>query len=314
MSDKNTAITETGLGRMLDQFKGSLKLRELAAAFLDQVQAFEDAAHPILAERGIDNATGDRLDGLGAIFGVPRGGRDDDTYRKALKAELLVLQSKGTPEEILTIAQALIEMPVADYDFLEYFPKTIYLRPVDFEYQYPGLVDISPVAVGTALRRAVAAATEVLFVYSLVDDAATFRFATEGAVSEFASAGFASVPPASIGTWLYDNTSTTSAGLLSGGYRFNALSYADATELYVHDNDSTIVDKSADLAALLNDTLILETGNPAWIAMTVTSVTNNGSFYTLGVGVADTLGTMSLNQLTEFHAYINNGGRLAGVA
>ena len=39
--------------------------------------------------------TGDRLDGLGVIVDVLRGGRGDDAYRLRIRAELAILKSKG---------------------------------------------------------------------------------------------------------------------------------------------------------------------------------------------------------------------------
>lgn len=178
MSDKNTSIREIGLARLLQQFEGSVNLNELIGTYLDQVQAIEDAAWPLLGERSLDNATGDRLDGLGAIFNVRRGGRDDDAYRLRLKAEILVLASNGTAEEILEIAQAVIQMAVPNYTLLEYFPKTVYIRPVNH------VMTIDPITVGKALRRSVSAATRMLFVASFFPDAESFTLSSQASASE----------------------------------------------------------------------------------------------------------------------------------
>ena len=134
MSDQNTTYVAQGLDRLLDQFDGSVNLRLLATSYLNQVQELEDAAYPLLAERSLANATGDRLDGFGAIVNVSRGGRDDTTYRLRLSAELAILTSQGSIEEILTIAQLLIQMDTADYEVIEYVPKTLYLSPEDYAF------------------------------------------------------------------------------------------------------------------------------------------------------------------------------------
>jgi hypothetical protein len=198
MSDKNEQITELGLSRLLDQFQGSPNLLALATSYLDQVQAFEDAAHPMLPERDIDQMTGDRLDGLGRITNQFRSGLSDDDYRQQLKAELAVLRSQGTAEEILTIAQLLIEMAVADYEMYELYPKALYLRPVDH-----GLTQDAAV-IGAKLRRAVSATTDMLFVYSEYPDNTTFTLSRLGATAETsANTGLADV-------------SQTSGGHLSG--------------------------------------------------------------------------------------------------
>lgn len=132
MSDQDTTITADGLAQMLEQFKGSGNLRLLASSYLDQAQAFEDAVWPLLNERSLANATGDRLDGIGEIFDTPRGGQNDADYRLTLQTEIGVLLSRGTEADLLTIAQLLIQMTTPDYEFTEYFPKSLYLRPVDF--------------------------------------------------------------------------------------------------------------------------------------------------------------------------------------
>ena len=108
MSDQDTTITADALEQMLDQFDGSVNLRLLAASFLDQVQQFEDDIWPLLAERSLALATGHRLDGLGQIADLNRSGRNDADYRLALTAEFAVLQSNGTAEELIAIAQLMV--------------------------------------------------------------------------------------------------------------------------------------------------------------------------------------------------------------
>ena len=178
MSDQNTTIVSEGLTRLLDQFKGSPNLLALATSYLEQVQTLEDAAWPLLAERGIDNMTGDRLDGLGEILGHSRGGRSDAGYRLALKGELAVLQSEGTAEEMIALAQLLIQMPTADYEVIEYWPKGFYIRPVDH------VLTQDPALIGTMLDRAISAATTMSFVDSFFLDAATFTLSSQGAAVE----------------------------------------------------------------------------------------------------------------------------------
>lgn len=159
MSDKDTTITADGLAQMLDQFKGSVNLRLLAASYLDQAQALEDAIWPLLGERSLSNATGDRLDGIGEIFGIPRGGQGDTGYRLTLQTEFAVLQSSGTEAELLTIAQLLVQMPTPNYEFVENFPKGVTIRPVNYAIS----VLVAP-RVGSTLRRSASAGTSLFFV------------------------------------------------------------------------------------------------------------------------------------------------------
>lgn len=177
MSDQNTTITADGLARLLDQFDGSINLRLLAASYLDQAQALEDAAFPILTERSIDNMTGDRLDGLGSIVDVARGGRNDADYRLALKGELAVLQSTGTIEDLIAIAILIVQVTGDDYDVVEYFPKTLYMRPI-------GVIGVDPLLATSMLKRAVSAATRLLFVYAEWDDSVVFTLSSQASTSE----------------------------------------------------------------------------------------------------------------------------------
>ena len=186
MSDQNTTIVSDGLARMLDQFHGSINLRLLAESYLQQAQDLEDAAWPILAERGLANMTGDRLDGLGGNINLDRSGRDDDDYRIAITAELMVLRSNGTADELIAILTVLFSPTSIDIEFLELFPKTVYFRLVDSPMIFfpTGTAD----RVADTLRRAVSAATELLYVFSMRVDNETFTLSSQGAVTESSSA------------------------------------------------------------------------------------------------------------------------------
>jgi hypothetical protein len=173
MSEQNTAIVATGLDRLLDQFEGSVNLRLLLESYLQRVQDLEDAAFPLYTERGLANATGDRLDRIGQLFDIARGGRDDTAYRLAINTELAILFSRGTEIELLNIVQLVVQMPTADYDFAEYFPKTIYLRPVSHS-----ISGLTAQPAKRALSRAASAGTKVLFVYALRVDSILFTLSS----------------------------------------------------------------------------------------------------------------------------------------
>jgi hypothetical protein len=179
MSTKVDTVTVDGLELLLEQFQGSEKLRALLSSYLGRIQDLEDAAWPILGERNIDNATGHRLDGLGQIFNLARGGRNDTNYRLALKAEMAIQRSTGVAEDLLAIAEWLIQMTPPDYELVEYFPKSVYLRPVDFF-----LAAQDPLFITSSLKRSVSAGTQMLFVYSLHLDAYTFTLSTQASASD----------------------------------------------------------------------------------------------------------------------------------
>jgi hypothetical protein len=181
LSAKVDTVTLDGLARLLEQFKDSGNLRALIASYLDQIQALEDAAYPIFAQRNLTNAVGHRLDGIGQIFNVFRGGRSDADYRLAIQGEIAVLLSNGTGDDILNIVQLFVQMGTPAYYFLEMFPKTVYLRAINHA------LTVDPALVTNMLKRAVSAATKMLYVYSLYDDSATFSMSSLATSSETSS-------------------------------------------------------------------------------------------------------------------------------
>jgi hypothetical protein len=176
--------TATGLDRMLDQFDGSVNLRHLASSYLDQAQSLEDVAYQLINARSLAIVSGDRLDGLGQIVNVPRSGRTDVDYRLRIRAELAVLLSQGSLEDLIAVLQLLIGMPSPpSIQIDEYYPKAIYMRARNF------VVDEDPVMIANLLRRAVSAATYLQFIYTTVeaDDDDLFRFSDTNGTSETSS-------------------------------------------------------------------------------------------------------------------------------
>jgi hypothetical protein len=179
-----------GLERMLDQFDGSVNLRLLAQSYLERAQDFEIAADPLLRRMNIEAMVGDRLDGLGQIVDVLRSGRTDTEYRLRIRAELAVLTSQGSTEELIAVARLLLGLASPPpLEIVEYYPKTVYMRPVDTEIE-----EADALVAGPMFRRTVSAATEMLFVYSEYPDATTFTLSSQGATTESsASLGLADV-------------------------------------------------------------------------------------------------------------------------
>ena len=308
MSDQNTIIVSEGLTRLLDQFKGSPNLLALATSYLEQVQALEDAAWPLLAERGIDNMTGDRLDGLGEIVGHSRGGRSDAVYRLALKGELAVLQSEGTAEEMIALAQLLIQMPTADYEVIEYWPKGFYIRPVD----HPLTQD--PALIGTMLDRAISAATTMSFVYSLHNDANTLTLSSQGAVTESSALLGLGDAITGGGPYIYEANVGTGGGFSDGDLRFNAVDVSAATLCRVTDIDGDAVDQTTFLDGLNGDVVhvLSDDGNGA--IFTCSGTTDIGGYHELDMSNILMVGDpLADTDTVTISATTTGGGHLSGV-
>jgi len=181
---RDDAHTVTGLDRMLDQFDGSVNLRLLASSYLDQAQSFEDVAYQLINARSLAIVSGDRLDGLGQIVNVPRNGRTDEDYRLRIRAELAILLSQGTTEDLIGVLRLLLGLSSPpDIQIDEYYPKSIFMRARDF------IVTEDPDMVTALLRRAASAATNLQFIYTTTesDDDDLFRFSDTNGTSETSS-------------------------------------------------------------------------------------------------------------------------------
>jgi len=79
-------------------------VEKLVAAFAGPAQDVENVLQQLLLQRWIDTAVGVQLDQLGKIVGQAREGRDDDDYRRFIRARILTNRSDGRFETLITIA------------------------------------------------------------------------------------------------------------------------------------------------------------------------------------------------------------------
>ena len=179
-----TDHTEEAQGNVLSQFEDATTLADLIASYTDRVQELEFAVFPVMSARSIDYATTDRLDGIGQILDVARQGRTDVGYRLRLRAELLILKSNGTVDELIAILQALASMPTKTIVIDEYDPKTIYMRIQNFAVSFEDATIMK-----SLLDRARPAATELHLIYSSTTqtDEHIFRFSDTYGTGELSS-------------------------------------------------------------------------------------------------------------------------------
>lgn len=153
------------------------KLQALAASYLAEVQAAEDAAWDVYIGTMIRDAAGDALDQLGGLVTQPRENRSDDFYRLWVLARALVLRSSGRPPELLRIARMLLPNDVR-VRILEEYPAGMTIR----------LVGVVPHDAGRALAAMLRAAkaSGVRLLVSWVSTLTPFRYAAAG-VAELGS-------------------------------------------------------------------------------------------------------------------------------
>jgi len=103
-------------------------------AFIDipmaQIQDIEDALFDIYSAFDLSSAVGVQLDALGRLLALGRGSSDvDPIYRVKLAARLIVMRSRGTLPDVLSVFQTLV--PSSDVVIIEYQPATFTLEIVD---------------------------------------------------------------------------------------------------------------------------------------------------------------------------------------
>lgn len=94
--------------RLYQQFRTKVTWQALADMLAAQFQDLEDAAQSVLSIVSIDDSEGVQLDQIGALIGQPRLGATDATYRRYLKARVLVNRCTGTTPLIYGVFNALL--------------------------------------------------------------------------------------------------------------------------------------------------------------------------------------------------------------
>lgn len=190
---KKTTHVEEALANLIGQYRDSTVLRSFIDIFVRQIQDLENAAFEV-HDLWLDNATGVNLDNIGSIVNEARKGRDDDTYRDAIRTRVYINIGNGTPEEIYTFMNDFNERTyqITDYDYAAFFCRAVDAitgedpAPIDF---FLVLRDIKPAGV------------RVYFHYALYDDTNVFTFATGDTVESDSNRGFANDAQTSGGYW-----------------------------------------------------------------------------------------------------------------
>ena len=99
---------------VLSQYQRASRLLGLVRAGCAQADDAETMFHEIREGHKLATAVGVQLDRLGALYKEQRLGRDDDTYREAIKVRAS-LAVNGTPEQILGFLRFSLGMADAVY-------------------------------------------------------------------------------------------------------------------------------------------------------------------------------------------------------
>lgn len=95
------------------------ELVALLHAYAGASQASEDDAWSVITEALFDivENVGVQLDRVGAIIGQPRWSREDGDYRNLLNARILANNSKGTPEDLISVLLKLFDGIIVSVEY-----------------------------------------------------------------------------------------------------------------------------------------------------------------------------------------------------
>lgn len=136
-----TLITDhqdQAVARLAHQFKEKTLIEGFVRSLTQEWQDLEQIFFDLVDDRLVSTAIGAQLDGIGSIVGEKRRGREDLAYRQAIIARIAINNSKGTPNEAITIFSLLTGATIVH--LLEYFPGVVEIYGnTNFEYTYENL-------------------------------------------------------------------------------------------------------------------------------------------------------------------------------
>lgn len=112
-----------GLSRLIQKYKGKPRFEGLLSSYLRRVQELEDAIWEVIEYRLLTNAEGYQLDRIGRIVGRGRNNLSDRDYLIAIRGQIRINRSSGTPEDM--IAVTMLSLPEGfQFTFAEGYPAS----------------------------------------------------------------------------------------------------------------------------------------------------------------------------------------------
>lgn len=147
-------------------FNGKTVIQGMLDSYIGGVQSLEIAIFDVIELRLLDNATDAQLDTLGALVGETRQGRDDSTYREAIRLRIRVNRSQGRAEDVIQVAKIATD---DNFTYTEVFPAGWEVETFD---------TVAPNTVAHLLGQTKAAGTRGVLVYTMWPFSETFRWAS----------------------------------------------------------------------------------------------------------------------------------------
>lgn len=156
--------------RLLVEYQQSPILQGLIGVFAARVQLIENALYAVMTQRALATASGQQLDNLGKIIGLPRsavpGGNVDATYAIWLRVQILVNVSTGAAPNLIAIC-------LADGD-VGNIPQVLDSGPASCIVRVGGVATTQPSTLSAALQTARAAGIHLVTEYLATTSALSF--------------------------------------------------------------------------------------------------------------------------------------------
>ena len=171
---KNEDVVAEGLGNFLTFFKDQPNMVGFITPFLEQIQELENVWYDLYLLRTLTYATGAQLDGLGAIVGEPRKGKNDVDYRAAIHGKIRINRMNSRIEDIILAMELTHD---AAWELRERGNAKFLMRLTD---AWLSGTDPSLAVMDNALQHAKGAGVGALLQYSEYDNDNTFAFSAYG--------------------------------------------------------------------------------------------------------------------------------------
>lgn len=191
-----TDHSEQGVSKFLEQFKDKDFIANLARSYLNRIQELEYAIWEVILIRGVEASEGVNLDALGVVVGRPRLGLVDVDYRVALRAQIRINRSSGTPEDMIAVTGLSIT-PGQLFTFQEAYPATDVIEVL-------GTSVFDLLVLLDNLIRAKAGGVRLLLQYSLNPVGASFTFSDDDTTMSSVQLGFGDDTDPSVGGYFTD--------------------------------------------------------------------------------------------------------------
>lgn len=120
------SFSENGLSLLLPQYSNSDNIKALIQSLLSPMDSTVDVVNNLSLAMDLRTATKGELDNIGKLLNVYREGREDESYRSAIKAQIFINNANGKANNLLSLTRLLVGDDVR-FSAVEQFPASFQL-------------------------------------------------------------------------------------------------------------------------------------------------------------------------------------------